>query len=335
MDDAWGYVVDKEYVCVMELADEAIALDPSCHSALSARALAYMSVEDYPKALKDLNAAIPLMEFDDEKSGAFTYKGEVLSKMKNRELEEESCYRSAMELDPDDPFAYKAMAELHLRMGRVDSATNLWNEVLDRFEYERKDASIALATIYHKQLDDSERAIAVLSEAIETVEDNGELRRARLDVYYDNDMDDEIRRELEALVGLYPEDRELLLQFAREVSFDDDSEEAEKVCERVLALYPHDYEAYDGCAEVYVSLYEGSESNDFLTVAIGHYSKAIEIRGNVRDKMQSRLYFDRAKAYRNRAESGDRDKAFADLESGKKCDPAHRNPVFGEWFYKD
>ncbi len=323
------HLMSGENLTAIAEANEILALDPKHSGALHSRATAYLYIEDFPKALKDLNAGFPLLTEDSDKSKAMVLKGKALHGMGNRDVEAGACYQKALEIKPDNSQAYKALAQFHRRKGAFDYAISSWVTLIDEFPSELEEASLELADLYSQELEEYERAVDVLSAALERQPKSKPLRLARVDLYGFLEAEDEILEDMEYLADIYPADKSILWRLADDYAVNGMADEAIEICKKVVAMNADDYDAHRRFGDIYATLHDHTESKSFLTKAIRQVNTALDLRGNAKDSVQAQLYYERGRAYRRRAYSGDRAKAFQDIENSRRCDPAFMRDVIG------
>ncbi len=139
----------QKYKSALEDFKEALKLDPAnsfCHSRIG---LIYEYHREFEKALDSFNAAINYVSNDNDRIQLYTYKARVLQCM-NRFEESMAIYTKFIEefgMNPD--IAYD-ISELACRMGNINYATSILEEVINKFNFDEnvKQCVIQLISIY-------------------------------------------------------------------------------------------------------------------------------------------------------------------------------------------
>ena len=328
------HLMCDDNVNVVAEANGVLALDRNNPVALHCRAMAYMNMNELSKALKDVNVELRLLAGSPESSDAMVLKGSVLHGMGSRVIEILACYRKALEIDPDNLQAHKALAHLQRGEGEIEASIVSWKKIVREYPAECEGASLELAEIYREDLDDSGRALEVLSAALKEYPISKRLRMARVEVFERLEDEEGIVSEMECLADMYPDDRGILWRLARDYAVNGKVDEAVELCERLVVMDPDDYAVHRNFGAIYETLYHNTDKKPFLTKAIRQVNIALGQRGDVKDSVQAELYFFRAKVYRRRRYSGDKAKCFYDSERSRKCDPSvmrHVTKTSGWW----
>lgn len=139
----------QKYKSALEDFKKALEYEPDnafCHSRIG---LIYEYHREFDNALASYDVALRYVRDDNGKSQIYTYKARVLQCM-NRLREASEMYDKYLEefgLNPD--IAYD-ISELAVRMGRIDYATGLLQDCINRFEYDEnlKNCVVQLIAIF-------------------------------------------------------------------------------------------------------------------------------------------------------------------------------------------
>ena len=101
----------------VELLTQAIAASPNFHEAYIYRALAFKDMQQYDKALKDINTAIAFQETPN----AFAFRSLILTHQK-RFVDSQAELNKAFALDGTLPLPWKYQGFLHQTIGEQDKA---------------------------------------------------------------------------------------------------------------------------------------------------------------------------------------------------------------------
>lgn len=167
----------REYEKALECYKEVLALDPENRTINNSIGEMYDALDDYDNALDYYNKQIEI------ERGAYYYLNRGLLYARNGKFDEaEDDYRCAIELEPENPYAYNSLGYLYERKNEADKSIPYYKKAIEA-DVDKRDLRFYRNIIAcYKKLDENELALEYYDKAIEDYSDDDELyyRKAKL-----------------------------------------------------------------------------------------------------------------------------------------------------------
>jgi len=164
------------------------------------------------------------------------------------------AFATAVVIDSKQPEAYKKLAGVHAKLGELEKALNLYQQVLE-INPDDWEARLAAAELYNQQRD-YDQSIVILEQALRKNPREQKILAALASVYDCLGKSDDALAAYQQALQIMPENRELLSSVARMYLSKNDYQNALQQYGKVLSLDPDDFEANYNVGLLYLKMGE-------------------------------------------------------------------------------
>jgi len=164
------------------------------------------------------------------------------------------AFATATIIDPKQSEAYKKLAGVHAKVGELEKALNLYQQVLE-INPEDLEARLAAAELYNQQRN-YDQSIVILEQALRKNPREQKILAALASVYDCLGKSDDALAAYQQALQIMPENRELLSSVARMYLSQNDYQKALQQYGKVLSLDPDDFEANYNVGLLYLKMGE-------------------------------------------------------------------------------